>query len=260
MNHATEGTIQAYLDGELPARERAELALHVETCPQCAGELAALRSAAARFHLLALAADVPVPPLPTDELARRRRRARSVLARRVLTRAAVLLVFVAGAAAALPGTPLHRWAVGLWNDVRTVIVRRPAAVPVAPVEVEVEPTAPAASAPMAVSVSPLGGELYFTIARAAPRTRLHIEIVDAPRGAVRATGAATAGHFSTAAGRIDIADVPAGDITIRIPRDVRRATVVADGRPLLVKEGASVRLLATPADSSAAEIVFEIGG
>ncbi|HUH12725.1 MAG TPA: zf-HC2 domain-containing protein, partial [Longimicrobiales bacterium] len=49
MNHATEGTLQAYVDGELEAFEHSALERHLEACSACVAELEGLRAAGARF-------------------------------------------------------------------------------------------------------------------------------------------------------------------------------------------------------------------
>lgn len=76
---ADEGRLRAYLDAELAAGERDDLATHLDACPDCAGRLATLREETAAVATL-LATWLPEPsasPAPaTDE-----RRARAALAR-----------------------------------------------------------------------------------------------------------------------------------------------------------------------------------
>ena len=66
MSHVDEGTLHAYLDGELPAAERTALESHVAQCAACRANLAEERALIARAgQLLAAAqpADRPAPPL-----------------------------------------------------------------------------------------------------------------------------------------------------------------------------------------------------
>ena len=66
MSHVDEGTLHAYLDGELPAADRAALESHVAQCAACRANLAEERALIARAgQLLAAAqpADRPAPPL-----------------------------------------------------------------------------------------------------------------------------------------------------------------------------------------------------
>lgn len=254
MNHASEGALQAYLDDELNPADKRSVADHLAACSTCAAEMGLLRRASERFSAVVTATDVPTPPLEPEVLTRYRWMQRTIVARRMLARAAVLLVFVsAAAAAALPGSPLRRLAVDLWHEARGLFGSAPEAV-------EAPPVTPATPAPVAaVSVQPLEGGLRFVVVGAAPGTRLHVQLVAGTLGAVQASGAATDAHFRTAPGRIEVRDAPPGDLTVRIPRSALSASVVVDGRTLLVKQGSALRLLATPVDSSATGIVFRIG-
>ena len=49
MNHAGEGLLQAYVDGEVSGEEKASLVAHLETCHECGRELEELRGAASMF-------------------------------------------------------------------------------------------------------------------------------------------------------------------------------------------------------------------
>lgn len=60
MRCADEGRLRAYLDGEVAAGERAELAAHLDTCSDCAGRLTSLRDEAGVAESV-LAAWLPVP-------------------------------------------------------------------------------------------------------------------------------------------------------------------------------------------------------
>jgi anti-sigma factor RsiW len=79
MRCADEGRLRAYLDAELAAGERDDLAAHVDTCSDCAGRLATLREETATVGSL-LAAWLPEPvaePVATGD----ERQARAALAR-----------------------------------------------------------------------------------------------------------------------------------------------------------------------------------
>src|SRR2546430_9514690 len=65
MSHVDEGTLHAYLDGELPAGEAHDLEAHVAQCRECRVRLEEERALIARAdELLGLAAppDRAVPP------------------------------------------------------------------------------------------------------------------------------------------------------------------------------------------------------
>ena len=75
MSHVDEGTLHAYLDGELPSTERAALEAHLAGCAACRGNLIearALRERASAVLGSARPADRPAPPL--DQLRREPKR------------------------------------------------------------------------------------------------------------------------------------------------------------------------------------------
>src|SRR4051812_30747084 len=79
MRCADEGRLRAFLDAELAAGERDDLATHLDACPDCAGRLAMLREETATVSTL-LAAWLPEPvadPAATGD----ERQARAALAR-----------------------------------------------------------------------------------------------------------------------------------------------------------------------------------
>jgi anti-sigma factor RsiW len=66
MSHVDEGTLHAYLDGELPSGERTELEAHLAGCATCRANLAeerALRERATAVLGSARPAEHPAPPL-----------------------------------------------------------------------------------------------------------------------------------------------------------------------------------------------------
>jgi len=71
MSHVDEGTLHAYLDGELPSAERAALEAHLAGCATCRGNLTEERSLRDRASAVlgsARPAERPAPPL--DQLRR----------------------------------------------------------------------------------------------------------------------------------------------------------------------------------------------
>ena len=58
--HPSHESLQAYLDGELTQRERRDLEAHLQVCPDCAAELAQLRS------LFQSIESLPSEPLAAD--------------------------------------------------------------------------------------------------------------------------------------------------------------------------------------------------
>lgn len=69
MQHLDEGTIHAWLDGELPAAERAAAEAHVAQCPECAAAVAEARGfIAASSRILTSLDAVPGGVMPATQL------------------------------------------------------------------------------------------------------------------------------------------------------------------------------------------------
>ena len=77
MSHVDEGTLHAYLDGELPGAERAQLETHLAGCTTCRDRLAEERGLLERADRLLTLAELPAGhthrPAPAPMLAVRRR-------------------------------------------------------------------------------------------------------------------------------------------------------------------------------------------
>ncbi|MGH7446663.1 MAG: anti-sigma factor family protein, partial [Longimicrobiales bacterium] len=75
MVHAAEGTLQAYLDGEIDSAAEAALREHVAACEICAGELEALSLTNRRAGAALAPLDTPAPVLRAQTaIARERHR------------------------------------------------------------------------------------------------------------------------------------------------------------------------------------------
>lgn len=98
MQHLDEGTIHAWLDGQLPAEKADEIAAHASKCPDCAATIAEARGLVAASTRILTALDnvsVGVTPLPSEGLSVPIRRRRWY--DRTDIRVAAALLFVAGA-------------------------------------------------------------------------------------------------------------------------------------------------------------------
>jgi hypothetical protein len=248
--HLSEGTLQRMLDGELAGPELGGVQQHLSGCPGCRAELRALEAA---FATVALQVPLLDPHEVSLDLAhaawRRRMRGEWKLhLRRQLPRAAIILLAVAGVASAtVPGGPLWRWLESLRHE-------QPAAV----ASTETVPTGgPAAAGFAGVSIDPADGELTVVVERASRELRIRVRLADQPRMSVRGIGDAAAAQFSMGRGRVNVAEVGAGELEVVIPRTANRATISVDGRRFLLKDGETVHVL-VPADSAGAEIVFPV--
>src|SRR3989475_11162136 len=88
MSHVDEGTLHAYLDGELPSAERTALEAHLADCATCRANLTEERTLRERVTALlgsARPAERPAPPL--EQLRRERQRSPRQV-RRTIARAA----------------------------------------------------------------------------------------------------------------------------------------------------------------------------
>jgi len=97
MSHVDEGTLHAYLDGELSPPERAALEVHLAQCAPCSARLAEERSLIERASAVLGAArpsERPAPPL--TELASPRRRGRRILGARLAFAWAATVVLALG--------------------------------------------------------------------------------------------------------------------------------------------------------------------
>jgi anti-sigma factor RsiW len=113
--HPDEGTLQAWLDGELALPEAGTVETHVAECPPCAARIKVLQGLASRSR--ALLEGVGEEAYPVDRMALdaarwsvRRRRAAGKgrgMGRRSAAAAAGLVLLATGVAAAIPGSPLR---------------------------------------------------------------------------------------------------------------------------------------------------------
>ena len=253
MNHATEGTLLALVDGALAPAEHLALQGHVGQCTACSAELNRIRALSATFGN---AVDFLDPPAPTQaayaSVLRRRARRWGMETRRMLARAAVLVLAVAGiASATIPGSPVREWLVDRFGPQS--------------ISTHEQPQAPAPEAPSAgaepsagIAIVPAGGSVQVVLEGVNPALRVRVRLEDDELVDVRATGAASDAQFRTGPGGISVTGGGAGEIQVILPRSLGRATVLVDGKPYLIKEGGQIRVLAPAADSAGAEIVFPV--
>jgi hypothetical protein len=266
MNHAHEGMLQAYLDGEVSGAARQEIAEHVDACASCAADLDALRGLSARFSAALAAIDRPIAVEPALREARARTTAvrriqphvarsaagRGPGVRRNFVRAAVLTLLLAGgASAAIPGTPVRQWLSGAWDRVATFFGgERPEPV----VEVREQPLA---AEETGLTIAPYQGRVTILLTGADPAATIHVVLVDQPTASVVATSPGA--RFGTARGRIEVAEIGQRDLIVRIPVTLPAAVVELNGRLVASKTGAALVAHAPPLRMSQTELVFGPG-
>ena len=70
MQHPDEGTIHAWLDGELPEDQANEIAAHARDCPECSATVAEARGLiAASTRILTALDNVPAGVIPAEATA-----------------------------------------------------------------------------------------------------------------------------------------------------------------------------------------------
>jgi hypothetical protein len=276
MTHATEGLLQAFLDEELDSPATAGLREHLAGCVVCAAELQELQRAGDRVHraLQLAVADAPAPMLRAQAaIAAARREVEPVAARSAaargdsrwtrlgaggLARAAMLLLVLAGAAAAaVPGSPLRR--------ALEATVARVSQLFTGPVERAAEPvpTAPDGTVDAAVGsrmgVLPADGRVRVLLHQPTGPVEVTVRLVDDARAHVETTMAGEDVRFRTGSGRIEVAGLAAGEVRIDIPRGVQGATIEIDGMVHVFKQAGVLQLSGPAGRGSGDQVRFRIG-
>jgi hypothetical protein len=209
--HPSDEILLALFHGELGDRAAADARAHLASCAECAGRSAALARADGEIGALLSLLDHPVPsrPLPVPRSAGPRR-ARPAIA------AALGLLLAGAAAAAVPGTVLHRWIAD-----RLGPAPEPRPVPAAP--------APLPERQGGGVELPGSGALTVTFAMAEPGGRLVVTAGTRSGAMLHAFGGDVG--YQVGRGRIAVDNRrPAGRYTLEIPADLARLTVVVAGR------------------------------
>ena len=241
MNHLDDGTLQGFLDGELPSRERAAAAEHLMACEayQAVRDELVQANAVVAEAMAVLDGAVPERSAPMPAASGRRWLGSGSL----LKAASLTLLLAAAASAAVPGSPVREWIV------RAIAPEAPeATAPVAEV-----PEAAPELMPMGVSMLPDGAvEVAVTDLDGAT---LRLVETDGESAGVSVLGAEVDPVFRTAPGRIEVRGGVGGVVTIELPRSLASARVVVDGEVYAVKEAGELRL-EVPGETAAGAVVW----
>jgi hypothetical protein len=268
MTHATDGLLQAYLDGEIDGTAEAELRGHLAACGACAQELNVLESASARAHDALSVLDVTAPMMRARaRLAAERRTADPLVGRRrslprmggrSLAKAAMLLLALAGAgAAAIPESPVRR---ALESTIARVaqLFGPGAQAPVA----EVPVTAPAPVEPLTpggMGVLPADGRVRVVLQAPAGEVSVVVRLVESQRATVQTATDGAGVRFRTAPGRVEVGGLTSGEVTISIPRGTRDATVEIGGAVWAYKQGNVLQLTGPAGVERGEQVSFRLG-
>ncbi len=273
MTHLDTGTLQTLLDGELNGADRAAVDAHVAACEVCAAEITGLREAAGAFAGAMAVLDVPAPMLAArvhleqrhGQDLRRRAFAIAGLAPRALLRAAAVVLLVTGAAsAAIPGSPVRRWAGDLLDRAARMFageVTQAPAVAAPPVTDRVAPSETAGLTPVSgVGAALADGSIQISLRSVAEGARVTIRLTDernASAETLRPAGETP--QYRSSTGRIDVVGVPAeGIVLIRLPARAREATVEINGRLYYARRDGEERIVGPGAIREDGAITFEM--
>lgn len=261
-----EGRLKAWLDGELPAEHAEEVAARVEGVPALRRKAEELRARESRTRELLDRLDTRPPPTarvraavnaartenvgrPTRSSAPGRHGRKRWARRSRWAQAALLVLILAGAAsAAIPGSPVREWVLRALGP---------------------DPSPAVAPAPPEGAAGRAAADETGIIA-APDAGRMRIEIVGLPSGTeivVRLIDEEGVGVFGPVDARLELeAEVGrihargvAGPIRVELPRTLRAADLLVDGRVYLMKRGDALNLRVSPTDSADTEVRLRAG-
>ena len=252
MGHLDEGLIRAFKDGEM-REESEELEAHLATCPQCARVAREQDEALATVSgALSLLDSSPPMERARARILRleREQRNRWRQLRRNLPRAASFAVLLsAGAAAALPGSPVRQWVLQEWvaifGDEPVTTLSPPEAVDALPSGAE-DPELVGATLPMT------GGGVELRIEELVEGAEIRVLLVEGDRVGIFA-GEGT--RFRTEAGLLEARGAPGG-ITVEIPRDAPMVEILVNGVVFLRKRAGEMEIPGPVKSRTPSEIRF----
>ena len=254
MEHPNDGMIRALLDGEA-LKDQERLEAHLVECPRCA-EVASAQSSRLQAVTEALAVFDKDPPL---EMARARllRREREILrgwsrVRRNLPRAASFAVLItAGAAAALPGSPVRDWLVGGWESLTSGGDPSPASLPgeeEAPGGGEISGGAETVGA----TLRAVEGRIELHVRDLPSEASVTILLVPGDQAGIFAEEGT---RFRSERGRLE-AVAPPGDVTVEVPSGASQVLVIVNGDIFLRKTDQGMELFGPVRTRTPTEIRF----
>jgi anti-sigma factor RsiW len=215
MSHLDDGTIQAFLDDELPRQERRAAAEHLLGCDRCRNAREDLERATALFsEAVATLNAEPTGAVPRAALAAA---GRPGAPGSFVKAAGLVLLLAAAASAAVPGSPVREW-------IESAVEPAPEPTPM-PEPPPVEPVP--APEPAGVALVP-DGAVEVRLADLEGVT-IRLAQTDGESVAVSAVGADRDPTFRTRPGQIEVAGSAGGQLIIEIPRSAGAIRVLVDG-------------------------------
>jgi hypothetical protein len=230
--HLDDERIERWMHGEMAPDTERSAREHLAACAECRARLAEAQREEREVHALLRGLDAPAPRVDARAVIERARPRGAGWARRAA--AIAIAVGIAGAAYAVPGSPLRAFVVAVVERLGGGAERAPEPRRRAP---ESAPPPAPAPAPGAGGIAvAAGSNLVIAFTSTQPDGVARVSLVEGADVVVRApTGAAT---FTSDADRLTIDNADgAADFEIAIPHDAPRVEIQVDGRRLLVKEG-----------------------
>lgn len=249
MEHPDEGQIRAFLDGEA-GDAHPGLETHIRQCSQCSAIVQSQEEALMRLSEALAASDV-APPLVRSRqalLRARRKKAPWTMTRRNLPKAASIAILItAGAAAALPGSPLRDWIRGSPAGVQESG---------APSPPSAEPAAALASGEdlgmVGASLPLKEGGMTIRILELAPGAEIRVQMVEGDQVGIYA-GQGT--RFRTEEHVMEATGAP-GNLRVEVPRGMDGYEVVVEGQVYLRRMEGEVEILGPVGTRTREEVRF----
>ena len=228
--HLDDERIQRLIDDELPAAERAAALEHLASCAECRRARASAEAEGERVE--ALLRELDLPPGTLEQAARTLDAPRPALEfvapkpRPSVARwmaAAGLVAALAGAAFAIPGSPVARW-------VRQVLLGEAH---------QATPTVPSPEKPAGIAVTP-GANLVIEFVSQPGAGNATVRLTDSSELTIRTLDRAVT--FLSDVDRVTVDHVGASDFEIEVPRAAPAVEFRVAGVPRFRKQGERVTL------------------
>jgi hypothetical protein len=224
--HLDEEQLERLLHGELSAGASRDAGDHLAACNECRERLVVAERDEGEIFALLRQVDHPLPAVHPEAVAARARGVGLVWGRWA---AGILLVLgAAGAAYAVPGSPIRQWirSAAVW-------ISRGDRVSPAPRQAETRPA-------LAGGIAAVPGRNYVIAFRSPePGGQARVSLTDGAEVTVRAPSGAA--RFTSAADRLLIDNQGSGaTFEIQIPRSAQRVEIRIAGKRIFLKQGERV--------------------
>lgn len=256
MGHPDSGRIQAFIDGEAERHEAAESEAHLAICQECRGEEELLRASSQTVADALGFLDIsPSVQAAKDRFQKKQRPGRRPFRKfsTPLPRAAsIALLLIGGAASALPGSPVRRWAVRGWETVRPTLSTAPGTVVEGP-EGQHAGSATGNIPETGAGLPVLDQLVEISLQGLPPEADLQVLWIEGTEAWVYA-GEGT--RFTLLDARLEVAE-PQGAVRVELPKGPGHILLRLDGQVLLRKSGEGVEIVGRVKERTPDQIVFD---